>query len=188
MDTSTVTATKGYYDAASNTLTWTADSDSDLASLAPGQTGQLSFALSPLANDSSDINAQLSVQGTLPGTNYQQQSIDDIDMKTIRFSAHLQFASQAFYSVGPIKNTGTIPAKSWPGYHIHYYMDSSSFENPLTNVSASAVLPQGVDWTGVISPQSSALTYSADTRTVTWNVGVLPKATLPPKQVQYHFK
>lgn len=177
IDASTIAATNGYYNAADNTVTWTGNSDTDIASLAPGQSGQLQFSFSPKAGDISDSTLHLSVTGTFPNNNYAQQSINDIDVKTIRYSAHLQFASQAFYSVGPIKNTGPFPPKANQTTTYTVTWTARPSENSLTGVTASAVLPQGVDWSGVISPQSAALNYNTDTRTITWNVGVLPKTT-----------
>jgi hypothetical protein len=175
IDTASVIATNGYYDATANTLTWTADSDTDIASLAPGQSGQLTFSFSPKAVDTGDITAHLSLQGTFPDNNYQQQSISDIDVKTIRFSAHLQFASQAFYSVGPIKNTGPFPSKAGQMTTYTVTWTARPSENPLTNIVATAVIPAGTTWAGVIAPQAEPVSYNADTRTVTWNAGVLPK-------------
>jgi hypothetical protein len=176
VDTSTVSATNGYYDASSNTITWNADSDPDLATIAPGQTGNLQFSFNPTANDTTDSAAHLSVSGTISGTNGQQQSISDIDAKTIRYSAHLQFASQAFYSVGPIKNTGPFPPKAGQNTTYTITWTARPSENALTDVSASAVLPASVNWTGTVMPQSAAVTYDSTSKTVTWNAGVLPKA------------
>ena len=188
IDKTTVTATNGYYDATDNTITWTADSDPDIASLAPGQNGQLKFSFNPTAGDTSDSSAHLSVSGTLAGNDAQQQSITDIDAKTIRYSAHLQFASQAFYSVGPIKNTGPFPPKAAQKTTYTVTWTARPSENPLTNVVASAVLPQGVTWSGVISPQAEAVTYDPNSRTVTWTAGVLPKATTAPQTKTVSFQ
>ncbi len=187
-DPSTITATNGYYDPTANTITWNAQSDPDIASLAAGQTGQLNFSFSPKATDSTDETLHLSVAGTLPSNNNNQETINDIDVKTIRFSAHLQFASQSFYSVGPIKNTGPYPSKVGQTTSYTVTWTARPSENPITNVVASAVLPPGVTWAGVISPQSSAVAYNADTRTVTWNVGVLPQATNVPQTSSVSFQ
>ncbi|HTH93390.1 MAG TPA: hypothetical protein VL576_02855 [Candidatus Paceibacterota bacterium] len=176
IDKTTVTATNGYYDPASNTITWNTDSDPDLATIAPGQSGQLKFSFKPTANDTSDSTADLSVSGTLQSTS-QQQSITNIDSKTIRYSAHLQFASQAFFSVGPFKNTGPFPPKAGQSSTYTITWTARPSENALTNVSASAVLPLGTNWVGTTAPPSSPVTYDTATRTVTWNAGVLPKAS-----------
>jgi len=188
IDPSTIVAKNGYYDPLSNAITWTADSDTDIASLAPGQTGQLTFSFSPKTTDTSDIGLHLAVQGTLPGNNYQQQSINDIDVKTIRFSAHLQFASQAFYSVGPLKNTGPYPSRAGQTTTYTVTWTARPSENPLTNVVATAILPAGTTWVGTISPQAEAISYSTDTRTITWNVGVLPAATTVPQTKAVSFQ
>jgi hypothetical protein len=187
IDPATITATKGYYNAADNTITWTGDSDSDLATISPGQTGQLSFGFSAKNGITSDVGLHLSVQGTFPNNNYQQQTITDIDSKIVRFSGHLQFASQAFYSVGPFKNTGPFPSKAdqTTTYTVTWTVRPS--ENPLTNITASAVLPAGVTWIGAVSPTASIISYNTETRAVTWNAGVLPKASnvSQPKTVSF---
>lgn len=176
VDSSTVSATNGYYDDTTNTITWDGNSDSEIANIAPGQSGQLTFSFTPTTNDTSDSVAHLSVNGTLADSNGQQESINDIDVKTVRYSAHLQFASQAFYSVGSIKNSGPYPPKAGQNTTYTVTWTARPSENALTNVAASAVLPAGVQWTGVIMPASANVTYDANSRAVTWNAGVLPKA------------
>jgi hypothetical protein len=128
------------------------------------------------------------VQGTFPSNNFQQQSITDIDTKTIRYSAHLQFAAQSFYSVGPFKNTGPFPPKAGQATSYTITWTAQPSENPLTNIVATAVLPQGSTWAGVISPQAAAISYDPATRTVTWNAGVLPKATSVPQTSTVSFQ
>ncbi len=177
IDPTSITAVNGYYNDADNTITWTGDSDKDIASIAPGQTGQLSFGFATKSNDNSDVNLHLSVQGIFPDNNYQQQNIANIDSKTIKFSGHLQFASQAFYSVGPFKNTGPFPSKAGQTTTYTVTWTARPSENPVTNITASAVLPAGITWLGAISPTASVINYNTETRTITWNAGVLAKAS-----------
>ncbi|MEO5646639.1 MAG: hypothetical protein ABIO57_00195 [Candidatus Paceibacterota bacterium] len=177
IDPTTITAVNGYYNDADNTITWTGDSNKDLASITPGQTGQLAFGFSTKSTDTSDINLHLSVQGTFPDNNYQQQHIDNIDSKTIKFSGHIQFASQAFYSVGPFKNTGPFPSRAAQTTTYTITWTARPSENPITNITASAILPPGVTWLGAISPTASQVNYNTETRTITWSAGVLPKAS-----------
>jgi hypothetical protein len=187
-DPTTVSVPGGYYDDTSNTITWTGDSDPDISSIAAGQTGQLSFSFSPKTGDTSDIGMDLSVQGTLPDSNNQQQSVSDIDVKTIRFSGHLQFASQALYSVGPFKNTGPFPPEQGKTTTYTITWTALPSENPLTNVAASAILPEGVTWLGNISPSSQPVTYDPGTKTVTWSVGVLPSAATSSQSQSVSFQ
>jgi hypothetical protein len=188
VDPATITALGGFYNEVDNSIEWTADSSPDLASIAPGKTGQLEFSFGSKEGDAGDLGLHLSVQGTFPENNYLQQSINDIDVKTIRYSAHLQFASQAFYSVGPFKNTGPYPSKSGQTTTFTATWIARPAENPLTNVIASAVLPSGVTWLGAISPASEQVSYNTETRTVTWNAGVLPKASSVPQSKTVSFQ
>ncbi len=187
-DPNSVSVTDGYYDATANTITWNSDSDSALSSIASGQTGSLSFSFNPKTDDTSDIGLHLSVQGTMPDNNFAQQSVNDIDVKTVRFSSHLQFASQALYSTGPLKNTGPFPPKAGQvtTYTVTWTVQPS--ENALTNVVASAVLPAGVTWANSFLPSTEPLTYDSNTNTVTWNVGVLPKAGGAQQKKSVSFK
>jgi hypothetical protein len=176
LDPATVTASNGYYNQTDNTITWTGDSDADIATISAGQSGTLKFSYSPKTGLSSDIGMHLSVQGTFPDNNYLQQTITNIDSKTVRFSGHLQFASQAFYSVGAFKNAGPFPPKAAQNTTYTVTWTARPSENPLTNVSASAILPAGVNWIGAILPSDSQVSFNTETRAVTWNAGVLPKA------------
>lgn len=177
IDPASVVATNGYYDESANTITWTGESDDAIASIPSGQTGQLPFSFAVKDGATDDIGIHLSVQGTLPDKNYLQQTVTNIDNKIVKFSGHLQFASQAFYSVGPFKNTGPFPAKVGKVTTYTITWTARPSENPLTNIAASAILPAGVTWVGAVSPASAAIAYNTETRTVTWNAGVLPKAT-----------
>jgi hypothetical protein len=61
-------------------------------------------------------------------------------------------------------------------------------DNPLAAVTASAILPPSVTWTGTIVPSTETISYSADTGVVTWNIGSLPKATSTPKSRTVSFQ
>lgn len=50
-------------------------------------------------------------------------------------------------------------------------------ENPLTKATATAVIPLGAIWTGVTYPSSESLSYDPTSRTVTWNIGAVPKSS-----------
>jgi hypothetical protein len=191
IDNDSVRATNGYYDPLLRLLTWTATSDGSIATIDPGESGTLSFSVSPKSETSrDDITAALSVTGTIPDLEYEIKSITNLDEIIVRYTARIQFAAQAVYSIGPIKNTGPFPPKAneETTYTIQWIARPS--ENPLTNVVAVAKLPSHVTWAGVIVPQQEALTYNAETKEVRWNVGALPRATGTPlsKTVSFQVK
>lgn len=177
LDPASVDAGDGYYNALDRTITWSGTTNSTIASLTPGQTGQLPFSFAAKAGSTSDITVSLSVKGTIPDQNYIEQSIANLDARIVRFAAHLQFAATSLYSVGAIKNTGPFPAKAdeVTTYTLNWTMRPS--EHPLSNATATALLPEGVVWTGVIMPQAEQISYNPDTRTVLWNAGGIAKSS-----------
>ncbi len=183
IDTDSIVALGGYYDKVEKTITWNNETSFDLVTLEPGASGSLPFSFntkSAKAGMAGDITLSLSVRGTFPDRDFFQDSVSGIDQKIVRFASKLQFAAQSLYSVGPIKNSGPFPPKfdKDTTYTVQWFM--RPVENPLSNVVATATLPLGVVWTGVIAPQSELITYVPETRVVTWNVGSLPKATSSP--------
>ncbi len=188
IDVNSLTAPNSYYDPLTRTITWTADSDPGLVALPSGAKGTLSFGFTP-TEIGKDVTLALSIQGTVPDQGGRVGTIENIDTKTVRFASNIQFAAQSLYSIGPIKNSGPYPPKAdaQTTYTIMWTVLPS--ENPLTNVVASAELPQGVSWTGTIIPSTETISYNPDTRIVTWNVGVLPKAlTSTPKSRSVSFQ
>ncbi|MBY0328998.1 hypothetical protein K2Q02_02815, partial [Patescibacteria group bacterium] len=130
----------------------------------------------------------LSVKGLFPDKGYTEQSISNIDVATVRYASHLQFASQAYYSVGPIKNTGPFPPKVGQDTTYTVTWTARPSENALSGYKASAVLPFGVVWAGTVSPQAEPIVYNPDNRTVTWDLGVLPRATSTPQSRSASFQ
>jgi len=179
VDMQSVIAKNALVDPLARTISWSATSDSDIATIAPGAQGTFPFSFSLLPNTTTpgDIDLSLSVEGAFPDRDYAKARIDGIDQKTVRFASQLQFASNGLFSSGPIKNTGSYPPKAntETTYTINWAMVPS--QNPLTGIVATATLPTTVTWTGVVSPSNEQVSYNADSRTVTWNAGSLPKAS-----------
>lgn len=176
----TIEASGGRYDPLERQIVWTNDTSFDLSSIEPGEEGEFSFSFNTLPakpGTAGDITLSLSVAGTFPERDFFEDSISNIDQKIIRFASRLQFASQAVYSIGSIKNTGPFPPRVEKDttYTVEWIM--RPVENPLSTATARAVLPLGVTWMGVVSPQSETVTYDPETRIVSWNIGGMPKAT-----------
>ncbi len=191
LGSASISADEGYYDSLTRTITWTGSSFDDLASLDPGELGTLPFTIIPgSATSHDDIRGVLSVEAMIPELENTTKSITALDEVTVRYAARLQFASNALYSTGPIKNTGPFPPKANSETTYTVTWTARPTDNPLSNIIATATLPQGVIWAGVIIPQAEVLTYNPDTREVKWSAGVLPKATAIPlsKSVSFQIK
>jgi hypothetical protein len=180
IDTSSIIADGGYYDATEKSISWSNETNSQLTSLESGATGQFPFSFNTKqfsSGSTGDIGLTLSVKGVFPDRGYLEENIPDIDKKTIRFASKLQFASQGLYSIGPIKNSGPFPPRvdQYTTYTIQWILKPS--ENGLNNATATAILPFGVVWNGSVSPSSEVVTYAPDTRTVSWNIGNVTKSS-----------
>ncbi len=189
IDFNSVNAVDGYYDELLHLLTWTATSSDKLATIDPEETGELLFSFSPKTEVSTDDFAlSLSVQGTIPDNQNEIKSISNLDALTIRFASRIQFAANALYSTGPIKNSGPYPPKANQETSYTITWTARPAENPQTAVVASATLPPNVTWAGVIMPQSESISYNPDSREIRWNVGSLPKATATPLSKSVSFQ
>lgn len=170
----------GRYDPLERYIVWNNETSLDLASIESGASGELPFSFNttfPKPGTAGDINLALSISGTFPDRDFFEDSISDIDQKIIRFSSRLQFASQALYSTGPIKNSGPFPPRVEKETTYTILWNMKPVENPLSKAVATAVLPIGSMWTGVIYPQSESISYNPETRVVSWNIGSVPRAT-----------
>lgn len=175
---SSAIAESGYFDSSKRTLVWNSQSNQSLSSIEAGQRGQLNFSFDSIANKAVDDSVlSLSVSGILTEQGFAEEKISLIDEIKVRYSAHLQFASQALYSTGLLKNTGPFPPKVNQETTYSIVWTARPSENALSEYQVSAVLPQGVEWKGIHLPQSERIFYNSDSRTVVWDLGVLPKTS-----------
>jgi hypothetical protein len=175
IDASTVDVPDGAYDEVSRTIVWSSETNADFVALSPGQSGTFNFSITPKETiDSSTLGLSLSVSAN-PSDSDIPFSVGTIDKKLISFATAIQFAGQSLYSIGPIKNTGPYPprANKETSYTITWTIKPSS--HPLSGVIASAKLPDGIVWSGVISPAAEQVRFDPDSRLVSWNIGNMPK-------------
>ncbi len=187
----TVEPVNGYYDELLRAITWTATSDEDIATIDPDESGTLNFSIIPASpTTKDDIRTTLSVQGTIANLQNEIKTITGLDELMVRYAARLQFASQALYSIGPIKNSGPFPPKANQETSYTLTWTIKPADNPISGAVATATLPTNVTWAGVIVPQSETLLYNQETREIRWNIGSLPKATATQlsKSVSFQIK
>jgi hypothetical protein len=177
-----VLSEKGFYNELEGTILWTSDSDEDILNIKPGQSGILPFSFETITDTegSRDISVSLSVSGKILETQ-TDQAVNNIDQKRIIFASNLNFSSTAYYSVGPIKNSGPYPPKANMATTYTVTWIIRPVENPMNSLVATATIPPGTSWSGLVAPQTEDITYNPDSKLVTWNIGSLPQATSIPK-------
>jgi hypothetical protein len=179
IDVESINASGAYYDALSGSIIWSSASNPSIETLNPGESGSFPFSFSLKSGivAAREVGLALSVKGAFPQRDFFEEAITNIDQKTVRFASRIQFSAQPLYSIGAIKNTGPYPSQVNKETTYTLLWTIRPAENALTGVTATATLPEGVEWTGVVAPQSEAVAYTPETRTVTWTIGSMGRAT-----------
>ncbi len=172
----------GSFNSISDTITWNAATDPQLASLAPGQSGSVNFELAAKANYPiklpSDKDFVLKTVATIssptvpPNTagGTGTQSIAEMDTKV---AGDVTVAAQGFFhDPSGIKNTGPYPPKvNQPTeYTVRWVL--ANYATDIDNVTVSAYLQSGSTFTGVAtsSVASDTPVYDPGTGLVSWTI------------------
>jgi hypothetical protein len=171
-------ANGGFYQSSSNTISWDKNTTDGLDSIDPGVSGQVSFTLGSISSPvqirsvkNPHIDIHLSMTGDRSGQ--EISSVNSSSDITVKFASIALFTAKSYRLVGPLSNTGPVPPKAdkETTYTLTWTITNTS--NDLQDGAVTATLPQGVSWKGEVSPLSERISYDPDTRTVSWNTGVI---------------
>ncbi|MCK9351458.1 MAG: hypothetical protein WCT49_04120 [Candidatus Paceibacterota bacterium] len=178
IDKKTVFAdSEGFYDSISDVITWDKRAIKDLASLAPGKVGTVSFRFSllPYSAKNAFKNPTISVSTSVKGKRVDENNVpEDVKFsaaKTIKLSTLAKLVSYGTYYGDPIPNTGPIPPRV--GQETTYTITWKALNtvNDLKNAEVSAAIPLSVRWTGKVFPTGSPISYDQTSKKVTWKIG-----------------
>lgn len=198
LDPASVLAPNGFYDSSKGTITWDATTVPDLANLAPGDSGMLSFSFKakPLVSSgttlsSPSVRLRVSIKGAQSLDSGSLSEVTDFQERTAIVSSDFGFSNAVSHAGGPIANTGPIPPKAGEPttYTVTWGITNSA--NMLANGTVSTTLPTYVEWVGTISPSGAPVLYDGSSRVVTWNVGQVPAGTGvsgPSKSVSFQVR
>jgi len=179
LDLSKLKLNSGSFDSNTNIITWKASDIPALASIAPGQGGEIDFSVPvkqviPVSGpndkdfeittvakiDSPDIPTPVNSNKTI--------SSNTLDLK---LASKVIFANQAFYKDQTIPNSGPIPIQVGKETTLTIHWSITSVSNDLANAKVISSLPSGVQWKGVISPQGENITFDSRTNQIEWDAG-----------------
>lgn len=178
-----ISSEKGFYNSSTNTLTFNRETNSDLATLNPGELGRAKFSFASLGQSSGsifknpEILLDISVNAKRVSENQVPQTIASFIKRTVQLESDLLLTSRSVYSTGPFTNTGPVPPKveNETTYTIIWTITNSS--NVVDNTVVTATLPSYVRWTGNISPSNEEISFNPVGGKIRWNVGsIKPKA------------
>jgi hypothetical protein len=185
--------TDGSFNSKTDTITWFAANTPALASLAPGQSGSVTFTINTQAafpaqlvsegykNYSLGVTAQATSPTVIPnaaGTNTTSATT-----LTNKVGGEITLDANGYYKeTSPgIANTGPYPpvVDQPTEYTIHW--DVANYATDATSVTVSAYLQSGTTFTGAATStglaSTSLPTYNAGTGLVTWTIPFIAATT-----------
>jgi len=179
VDPSSVHATNGYYNSRDNTITWDATQEKRLASVGPSSRGTVVFNFKLL--QSSEENPVVKLTAVMSGTRvsegFANEPVYSEISRMVRFVTMVGLSTDAYYSVGPLQNSGPLPplVDQKTTYTITWALSNSL--NKITDATVEATLPIYVSWEEEAHPDVETIRYNPTTRTVLWSVGALESGT-----------
>src|SRR3989344_5058379 len=174
---------QGFYESSKDTVTWDKTSMNTLREVNPGDSGSVTFLVTPLSLFSSaggilpnpTINIKVGVSGQQSVQGSEINQLSSSTSAVIRMISDVGLAPKAVYYSGPFTNTGPIPprAEQKTTYTITWNLSTTS--NSISNAQVKSPLPSWMSFTGNIFPAGENLTYNSSTRQITWNADRIQK-------------
>lgn len=196
LNKSSVFTDQGFYRSIDNTIIFDKEKNPSLASIAPGESGSLSFSfgsLSPYSGGSSIvaeplISLDIVANGKrLEGDNVPQEVLYTAT-RNVKIATDMRLSSRAVHWSGPFENTGPMPpkAESETTYTVIWTIANTS--NKIKDAKVVATLPVYARWLSKISPANESISFNSVGSEVVWDVGDIEVGagiTSPPKEVAF---
>ena len=178
LDPNTVNVPQGFYDSATNTITWDKTGVNALAELNPGDNGTLDFSFSPLSLvtasggilSNPSVNIEVDVSGEQTGTGVAENNITNSSNATVNIISNVGFSDNALYGSGLFNNTGPLPPTVGKTTTYTIIWTVSNTSNSISNAQVISTLPSWVNFVGSFLPVDANLTYNSSTRQIVWNI------------------
>ena len=185
LDRKKINAQQGFYDSSKDTITWDQNSKSELKEVNPGDSGSVSFFISPLSLFSMaggiltdpSVNIEVSISGRQAFEGFTANELDNSSSATIRIISDVGFSGKALYYSGPFTNSGPIPPKveQLTTYTVLWTLSNTA--NSISKAQIKATIPSWMTFVGSISPKIENLTYNVSTKEIVWNINRIPKGS-----------
>ncbi|MDP6387942.1 MAG: hypothetical protein QGG63_01550 [Candidatus Pacebacteria bacterium] len=185
LDRFSISADRGFYNSLNNTILYSRETNDDLASLKPGESGRATFSFSSLGLSSGnvfknpEIILDISIKGKRVSENQVPEEVKSTLSRTIKLASDLLLTSRAVYFTGPFTNTGPVPpvAENETTYTVVWTITNSS--NNVDNVRVIASLPSYIRWVGNVSPSNEKVSFNPVGGQITWDAGnIEPKSSI----------
>lgn len=182
LNTTSVTASNGFYDSAHGSVVFSRDTAPGLAHLNASDTGTGTFSITTKSGAAFSslrqptIQVSVGVSGTPDGS--ASQSIASTLTRTIHISTDLLLSTKILHSTGSFANSGPFPPLANQSTTYTVQLGVTNDVNDVAGAKVSMILPSYVTFTGQTSPSDGSIVYDSSTHTVTWKVGDIPAGTV----------
>jgi hypothetical protein len=196
LDRKTINVQRGFYDSATDTITWDKSYQNQFSEVNPGDSGSVSFSVSPFSLysggagllSSPSINVGVNVSGSQAALGSATSDITNSTSAVINIISDVGFSAKALYYSGPFTNTGPVPPKVGKTTTYTVTWTLSNTANSISGVQVNSTLPAWVNFVGSISPANEDLTYNSSTGGIVWNADRIQKGagiTGPTRSVSF---
>jgi len=181
----TITTQQGFYDSSRGVITWDKNSKNQFEEVNPGDSGSVTFSVSPLSLfsaadgmlSSPSINIEVNIFGKQAIEGFATNELNNSTSATIKIISDVGFSAKGLYYSGPITNTGPIPPKAEQATTYTIVWTLSNTANSISKARINSTLPPWVTFMGTISPANENLIYNSSTKEIVWDVDRIPKGT-----------
>jgi hypothetical protein len=182
IDPTTIQSDGGFYNSATNTITWDRNTLDALARVAPGAGSTLGFTFATQSLYSSgsvvsnpQVALDVSISGEQPQEGTGNQEIHSVQHTIIKLATDFQISGQASYSSGPFTNSGPLPPQvnQKTTYTIKWALTSSASD--VSGVKVVGSLPGYVHFLNLVNPTTSDLKIDPLSGNIVWNAGTVSK-------------
>lgn len=179
LDKTSIQGDQGFYRSVDNTILWDNSTIEGLKELKAGDVGRLQFSFAALKpnveNNSTFRRESMKVELTIRAKRLNEDKVPEEVVstvsRTVKVASDLALTTRLVRNIGPFVNIGPMPPMpEQPSTYTVLVSLKNSYNN-VKDVVYTATLPQYVEWLGQIYPTNSPVTYNADKRQITWQVG-----------------
>lgn len=185
LDESKVRGDRGFYQSVTDTIVWDKTTFNKLKEIQPNDIGRIQFAfatLKPTVENNANFRRQslkveLAVKAKRLDEDNVPEEITSNVVRTVKIESDVALSTRLVRSVGPFENTGPIPPEPEKPTTYTVLVSLKNSYNLVKDAVYTATLPQYVTWLGQTYPNGSGVSYNADKRQITWQVGDIQPGT-----------
>lgn len=196
LNKSSVSAEQGFYRSIDDTIIFDKTKIPALASIAPGESGNLSFSFGSLSSYSGDssfmtkpsISLDIVANGKrLEGDNVPQEVLYSAT-RIVKIATDARLSSRALHWSGPFESSGPMPPKAdnETTYTVIWTITNTS--NKIKDAKVTATLPLYVKWLSRVNSDIENISFNSADSEVVWDVGDIEASAgidSPPREIAF---